>query len=247
MAPGAAHPRHRPAQVAIRLRAPPPPAWRRPAGSPRAPVQHDAALGGVGMGAQEHRVFGAAAAGHDGVDRVAVRVHRLDDVPRAIGDALDGRQIQHCQVVQRRRQPEADDAPPRRRVARGERLPMKSGSTCRCRVRVVEVWAAGNSAGSAASLSFSTWYTVVPMLHRPVSPGQGRRHGSARYGQSAPLVADWPPSLSHSPGIIAEKIRTPNAGHERRVRHHRHVAARRAAHQRHAPPQIPIARRLPGQ
>ncbi len=52
------------------------------------------------MFAQEHGVLGAAAAGQDGVDPVALGVQRIDDVAGAVGDPLDRRQIGDGEVVQ---------------------------------------------------------------------------------------------------------------------------------------------------
>ena len=45
-------------------------------------------------------------------------------------------------------------------------------------------------------------------------------------------VADWPPSVSHMPGTIAEKYGPPDAGDEARLARDRHVARRGAADQR---------------
>ena len=61
--------------------------------------ENNAAPGDIGMLAQEHRVLGAPACGKDGVDRIAVAVHLIDDMARSVCDRLDCRQVLKGEVV----------------------------------------------------------------------------------------------------------------------------------------------------
>ena len=85
-------------------------------GPPPAPAEGHAATGRVGVLAQEDRVLRVAAGRDEGGHAVAVRAHGVEDVARAEGERLDGREVEERERVAPFAQLEARDHAAQRRV-----------------------------------------------------------------------------------------------------------------------------------
>ena len=193
--------------------------------------QRDAAAGHVGVLSQEHRVLAVAAAGDQGVDAVAMGVHRVEDVPRAVGDGLN-----RCQVEQRQRihavgQLEPADHAAQRGIGPGRAVAVVIGQ---------HVQLPRQLCGERAARRQRLQACVEQRVHAGSLPARlGGELGAARMavhhvidqraGRALPALGQ-PEPRDHR-----RVVRTPDPRDELRLAAHRHVTARRAADQRDAP------------
>ena len=160
----------------------------------------DRAAGGVGIKLHQQRVARVAAGDVQRVDDVAALVQRLEDMAHAERDADAGAPIEPAQAVEGGIERQPADHAERMRV--GER-----------RAVAVEIRQHMQAAGEvepfgrrAARMTRAAIRWCMAASGSPPAPCQ-----RMRWSSSAP-VADWPPSLSQSPGSADAEIGPPDAG-----------------------------------